>query len=234
MPKSNFISAFSKRKQGNMSLVYGDTSAALANRRDFLGKLGIDYRHSVCAEQAHSNLVSYVKEEDRGKGALDYTSAIPGADGLVTDKKGLPLAILTADCLSVFLYDPQVPAAGIVHAGWRGTKAEITTQAIKLMRKQFNTRPKNLKLIFGPSIRSCCYEVDRDLESAFRGKLAKRGNRLFLDLAALNKREALDAGVGEKNILDSGVCTICRNEEFFSFRREGDASGRMISVVMLR
>ncbi len=217
-----------------MSLVYGDTSAALANRKVFLRKLGINYRHLVCAAQAHSNLVSYVKEEDRGKGALDYAGAIPGADGLVTDEINLPLAILTADCLPVFLYDPQGPAAGIVHAGWRGTKAEITTQAIKLMRKQFNTQLKNLKLIFGPCIRSCCYEVDRDLEGAFRGKLAKRGNRLFLDLAALNKREALDAGVGEKNILDSGLCTSCRNGEFFSFRREGNASGRMVSVAMLK
>lgn len=226
--------AFSARQHRNMSLCYGDTSRALFNRRDFLSRVGIDHRHLVCAKQAHSSRVCPAGEEDRGKGALNYANALCGVDGLVTDIRDLPLAIFTADCLSVFLYDPRGPAIGLVHAGWRGTKARITTQAIELMRERFSSKPRNLKLSFGPSIRGCCYEVDGDFKGLFQKGLIRRGRRLFLDLPALNRREALDAGVARKNILDPGVCTSCRNSEFFSYRREGASCGRMLSVIMLR
>ncbi len=206
------ISAFSSRKDGNMSLKYGDTNGALENRRIFLKGLGIDSGALVCAEQTHSSNVWYAKKNDLGKGALDHQEAIPDTDALITDEKRLPLAVFTADCLSVFLFDPHRPAVGIIHAGWRSTQANITTKAIHLMRREFNTKPQDLCVSFGPAIRACCYH---------------------LDLPRINKDQLLESGVKEENIFDPGVCTVCRIEEFFSYRQEKESAGRMISVIML-
>lgn len=227
------ISVVSTRPLGNMSLVYGDTSMALANRKVFLAGLGIDYRDLVCAKQIHGDSVSCIKEEDRGRGALSYDSAVPDTDALVTDRKNLPLAVFTADCLSVFLYDPLRPAIGLVHAGWKGSRNNITARTVWLMQRIFRTKTTQLYAGFGPSMRSCCYEVGKDFQESFREGLIKRSNRYYLDLAQINKKQLLDLAVKEERILDSGLCTSCALDDFFSFRKEAKACGRLISVMML-
>jgi len=103
---SNLTCAFSHRQLGNMSLFYGDTEGALIHRRRFLEPLGMDYRDLACAGQIHSDRIQYVTEQDKGKGASSHEASIADTDALITDKKDLPLAIFTADCLSVFL--PQL------------------------------------------------------------------------------------------------------------------------------
>jgi len=86
-----------------MSLSYGDIKNSLANRKKFLQSVGIDYRYLICAQQVHGKNVAYMRQEDKGSGALDYASSIVDTDGFITDQPGVPLAILTADCLSVFI-----------------------------------------------------------------------------------------------------------------------------------
>lgn len=206
----------------------------MSNRKNFLSTLGIDYRDLVCAKQIHSNYARYVREEDRGKGALSYDSSIADTDALVTNKRNLPLAVFTADCLSIFLYDPATPAIGLIHAGWRSAKENITAKAIQLMQEKFNTKTLDLYVGFGPAIRDCCYEVSRDFNDFFPRDIIERDNRYYLDLLQINKRQVLDSGVKENNILDSKICTYCRNKEFFSHRKEGKACGRLISVMMLK
>jgi YfiH family protein len=228
------ISAFSPRLFQNMSLFYGDTRESLTNRKSFLSTMDIDYRDLVCAKQIHSSCARYVKEEDKGKGALSYDSSIADTDALVTDKRNLPLAVFTADCLSIFLYDPDTPAIGLIHAGWRSTKENITDKAIQLMQGKFNTKTSRLYVGFGPAIRSCCCEVGEDFNDLFPRNTIKRNNRYYLDLAQINKRQVLDLGVEENNILDSKICTCCHNKEFFSYRKEGNTCGRLISVIMLK
>lgn len=228
------LSAYSGRSFRNMSLSYGDTRESLDNRRNFLSTLGVDYRDLVCAKQVHADAVRYVKEEDKGKGALSYDSAIPDTDALVTDKKNLPLAVFTADCLSIFLYDAKKPAIGLIHAGRLSTKENITAKTIQLMQELFFTEPASLAVGFGPGIRSCCYEVGLDTANLFPQETIKRNNRYYLDLVKANKKQALDSGVREANIFDPKICTSCRNDEFFSFRKEGRDCARMISVIMLK
>jgi len=232
-PESNLIGAFSSRASGNMSLVYGKTEGALDNRRRFLKDLGIDYRDLVCSQQVHGSRVRYIQEADKGKGALSYETAIASTDAIITDKKRLPLAIFTADCLSVFLYDPDKLAIGVVHAGWRSTKNNICIETIKLMQEEFNSDPNNLYAAFGPAMRSCCFEVENEVRDSFSSGLIQRDNRYYLDLAGINKNQLLDSGVKDRNIFDCGICTVCRNAEFFSYRKEKDGSGRMMSVMML-
>ncbi|MDD2680140.1 MAG: peptidoglycan editing factor PgeF [Candidatus Omnitrophica bacterium] len=227
-------SAFSRRAYGNMSLSYGNAEGALDNRKNFLSNLNIDYKDLICAKQAHGNNIRYVNAEDKGRGALAYATAIEDTDGFITDLKGLPLAIFTADCLSIFLYDPQRPAISLIHAGWRSSKENIVSRAIKLMQDKFHTRPEQLFAGFGPAIRGCCYEVSAEFKNYFSSGLVERGSRLYLDLAGVNKQQLLDLGLRGENIFDSGFCTCCANSDFFSFRKEGAMSGRMLSVMMLR
>jgi len=230
----NLIAAVSSRQQGNMSLCYGDVSNALLNRETIMKKLGIDSRELVCAKQTHSGNVHYATELDKGKGALTYDDAIADTDAFITDKKGVPVAIFTADCLSVFLYDPYKPAIGLVHGGWRSTKEEIAFTAIKLMQKRFGADPKNLLVSFGPAIRSCSFEVEEDFKKFFPKDIQEREGKLYMDLAGANRRQVLKAGVKEENIFDYRICTVCSIGDFYSFRVEKDVSGRMISVMMLK
>jgi len=228
------ISAFSLRSDKNMSLCYGDTAGSLDNRRRFLGPLGIDYRDLTGAKQVHGDHVVCVRGKDKGKGALSYDSAIENTDALITAEKGLPLAILTADCLSVFLYDPGHQAIGLVHAGWRGSQKGICVKAVEAMREYFQSDPLSLRAGFGPSIRQCCFETGEELEEAFPQDIVKRDGRFYLDLPGVNFRQLLKVGLKQKNIFDPLLCTFCQADDFFSFRREKDSSGRILSVIMLK
>jgi len=218
---------------GNMSLNYGNTRGSLKNRQGFLMDLGIDHQKLVCAQQVHGSRIRYAKEEDKGKGALSFDTALPDTDALVTDKRKLPLAIFTADCLCVYLYDPVTPAIGLVHAGWRGTKENILIKTVRYMRELFKTDPSNLYVGFGPAIRGCCYEVSGDFAGSFPGELDRRDERHYLDLARCNKKQVLGLGVREDNIFDPHICTSCCNGEFFSYRKEDKSCGRTMSVIML-
>lgn len=227
------ISSFSLRSNGNMSLCYGDTRDSISNRNNFLSALGIDYRGLICAKQSHESNIICVREADKGKGALSYESSIPDTDGLITERKNLPLAVFSADCPSIFLYDSTLKAIGLIHAGWRSTRGHIAGKAVKLMQREFNTNPEGLCAGFGPAIRKCCYEVSSDFSGPLDPGMIKRGSRYYFDLIGVNKKELLDSGIKEDNIFDTEICTSCRKDEFFSFRKEGKPCGRLMSVMML-
>jgi len=217
-----------------MSLAYGDTRDSLENRKVFLGGFGIDYKNLVCARQVHGSSVSPVQGTDRGKGALSYDTALPDTDALITNARNLPLAVFTADCLSIFLYDPLNLSIGLIHASWRSTKEHIAAKTVQLMQEKFHSQAQDLWVGFGPAIRDCSYEVGEEFSGYFNEGLMKRGGRYYLDLVGINKNQLLDMGVSATNIFDSKICTSCQNQEFFSYRKEGNSCGRMMSVIMLK
>jgi len=226
--------AFSRKQDGNMSLCYGDTNGSLENRNKFLASIGIDYKNLICAKQVHGRNVVYVGEKDKGKGALDYEHSIADTDGFFTDKKGVPIACLTADCLPVFIYDPMKPAVAILHAGWRSTEKNICAEGVRAMQDKFGSQAHRMIVGFGPSIGPCCFEVEKDFKSNFPYGLIKKDNRVFMDIALVNQQQLISCGIKEKNVFDPKICTFSDNENFFSFRKEADKSGRMISVIILR
>ena len=172
-------------------------------------------------------------EENTGNGSLDYENAYMDTDGFITDRPGVPIAILTADCLSVFIYDPRRPAIAVLHAGWRSTEKNIVQTGVIRMQEEFDSRPQELLVGFGPSIRACCFEVEKDFKSNFAFGLLKRDGRIFMDIALINQRQLLACGVRKTNIFDPQLCTFSDND-FFSFRKEGKDAGRLISVMMLK
>ncbi|MDP3142367.1 MAG: peptidoglycan editing factor PgeF [Candidatus Omnitrophota bacterium] len=225
------VAAFSDR---SFNLGFSAGRKIKINRRNFLRPLGINYRNLVAAGQVHGAKIILANESHKGKGAASKKSRLEGVDGFITQEKNLPLSVFTADCLSIFLFDPRNEAIGLVHAGWRGTKKQICAKAVRLMRKKFKTRPADLIVGLGPCIRRCCYEVGKDFQGFFSSGIVRRNNKTYLDLIANNLRRLKKCGVKSKNIEDSKICTVCLNKRFFSFRKEGEKAGRMMSVIMLK
>lgn len=155
------IFAVSSRPE-NMSLNCGDTVDSLNNRKRFLDKIGMNYRSLVCTKQVHGANVVCVEEKDKGKGALSLDTALPDTDALITNITNIPLAVFTADCLPVLLYDLAAQVIGVVHAGWKSSKENIAPETVSLMREKFNIHPQNLFVFFGPALRSCCNEVSEE------------------------------------------------------------------------
>jgi YfiH family protein len=159
-------------------------------------------------------------------------------DFLVTNIPKRKLGILTADCLPIIFNDKN-KAIGIAHAGWRGSVAGISKEVINSMIRNYNTKPEDLSIVFGPCIHACCYKVKEDLikrvkEFTFGEKtIIKRGDDQFFDLLAFNKALLISLGVKEAAIDSSNSkCTSC-NKEYHSHRREGEMAGRQLSTVWI-
>jgi len=225
----------------NMALHVGDDPVAvLENRRRFCSELGIDLDDLVCAEQVHGNRIAKVTESDRGKGARNAEHALRGVDGLLTDVPGLPLAVFTADCAPVFLYEPTKRIVGLAHAGWRGTVSRIAEALVGALEEQFGADASSCRVAFGPSAGPCCYEVGEDVVTAFRDnghpveKIFSHGERekLHLNLWEANALQLERSGVPRQNVSWTKQCSVCA-DAFFSCRRDGAVTGRTMSVVMV-
>lgn len=159
----------------------------------------------------------------------------PHADGSLTQRAGELLAIETADCLPVLIVDPSNLRVAAAHAGWRGTVAKVAQHAVEAL-VSLGSDPKQLRVALGPSIGPCCYEVGPDVEEAFgpagsRFLERKASGRSHLDVAEANRTQIEEAGVLPSHIDKVNLCTRCREDLFFSYRRDGAYAGRMISVA---
>jgi len=150
-------------------------------------------------------------------------------DALLEDRPGSVVAIKTADCIPILLADERLHGVAAVHAGWRGTVARIAAGAVAEMRERFGTRPEDLHAAIGPGIGRCCYEVGPEVAAHF----GEQG-RANIGLSEANRRQLEEAGVTIKRIYASNLCTMCRSEEFHSFRRDKEAAGRLYSFAGIR
>jgi polyphenol oxidase len=150
-------------------------------------------------------------------------------DALLENRPGSAVAIKTADCTPILLADARNRAVAAVHAGWRGTVAEIARHAVEAMYQYFGTRPGDLRAAIGPGIGKCCYEVGPEVARQFG-----ETGRVHIDLSATNRRHLLTAGLEDDRIYSADLCTMCRFEEFHSFRRDQQAAGRMFSFAGIR
>ena len=219
---------------GKLDLGFKDNPALKENRGAFLGQLGIAAENLVCGQQVHGNKVFPAEIKDAGRGAFEYETAVAGYDGLISARKKLPLAVFSADCLSVFMLDTRNRIAAILHAGWKGTKDRIALSALDIFKNKFNSHPRDIICGFGPCIRDCCYEVGEEFRGYFSEGLVKRKGRVFLDLTRANLEQLISAGIPEINVTDCGICTSCQNQDFFSYRKDGQNTGRMMSVIMIK
>ncbi|HAM41076.1 MAG TPA: hypothetical protein DDX89_06980 [Candidatus Omnitrophica bacterium] len=182
----------------------------------------------VMAGQVHGASIASV-ERIRAPGR-----PIAGCDALVTQTLGLGLAIRSADCLPLFVWDPVQGVVGMAHAGWRGLAAALPCRLIRFLQQRYHTRPGDLWVGIGPSIRACCYDVGPAFESRLAPWVQEERGRRTCDLIACAAAQLREAGVAAHRVLDSGQCTACEPDRWYSLRREGEACGRLISCIGFR
>jgi len=162
------------------------------------------------------------------------------ADAMITHRTGLAIAVRTADCLPILIWDEIKQVVAAVHAGWRGSLDAVASKTVLTMRSSFGSDPKSLWVGIGPAIGPCCYEVDGPVLEPLRKRfeywsevVTEKGNgKGMLDLAGLNVRQLTASGVSPERITVAGACTFCHPERFYSFRRDGHSSGGMINGIM--
>jgi YfiH family protein len=151
-------------------------------------------------------------------------------DAIVSAEAGIAIGIRTADCVPILFADPETRVVACAHAGWRGTAANIAAVTVARM-KALGADPKNIVAAIGPSIGPCCYEVSPETAAHFdRWRTTTAGGQKpHLDLPSINERQLIEEGL--HRIWKSGDCTYCRSDRYFSFRREKEQAGRMLSFV---
>ncbi len=235
--------AFSTKEDGNMAnSILGNLSdfkKVMATRERFLSKIGVDINQCVCMWVTHGCEVIEVSEKSVGLSMRNYEKALK-VDGLLTNKRGIYLFLLIADCLPIILYDPLKEAIGLIHAGWKGTDLNVSKKAVERMINLYRTNPKDLVVGFGPAARKDSYKKEDPSQKSdpkWSGFIEPIGsNKYKVDFVGLCKKQLIDVGVLEKNIFDSKIDTV-KDKCFFSHTRERNLplrkQGRFACVIGL-
>lgn len=223
----------------NIGAHRGDDPENVAKNYRILGKeLGFSEKDLVLTRQTHSDIIRTVTAEDAGKG-LSH-AAYPACDGLITNTPGIALAVFTADCTPILLWDSVTGSVGAVHAGWRGTAAGIAQKCAEAMVTNYGCDPKNIRAAIGPNIGACCFETDSDVPDAMTAALGEEaapyitrtGSKFHLDLKAINALFLRRAGVTHIEI--SACCTACEPERFWSHRVTQGKRGSQGAIILCK
>ena len=170
-----------------------------------------------------------------GKG-ISKPSDIEDTDGLMTNLKGVPLVVFSADCIPLLFLDPEKEVIAAVHAGWRGTLKEIGKKAVAMMEREFDCNPQDILAAIGPGIGPCCFAFGKKDAEIFPPEFVRETSpdKVLVDIWEMNRNQLLDAGLSPKNIDMSGVCTVCQQHQFYSYRTHKEHTGRQGAVIMLR
>lgn len=195
-----------------------------------------DFEGLVTVNQVHGNNVLIV--DDRAQ----HLRKKIDADAIITAVPGVPVGVLTADCLPVLLADPVRKAVAAVHAGWKGSAAGVVLKTIEKMKKRFGTRPDDLYAALGPYIGPCCYTVGENVATEFECNfgpssvdyIQKIYGEMRLDIGMANVAQLTKAGVRRVRISMEAACTSCNNGLFFSYRKDNGSTGRQLSFIMLK
>ena len=185
-------------------------------------------RRVIQAEQVHGSSIAAIQQ------AREDTRPVPGCDALLTSVPGTGLAIRSADCLPIFLFDPRRRVVGIAHAGWRGLAAGLPLRLVAAFHHLYHSVPSALRVAIGPAIRSCCYEVGPEFEARFGSFVQVRDGRRTCDLIGVAIEQLRRAGIMPSRMVDSGQCTSCSSSPWYSIRREGQDTGRLLSFIAIR
>jgi hypothetical protein len=226
----------------------------LKNREVFQSALDASDADLIPLKQFHSAVVHFFEQAP---------AEARRGDASFTNKAGLLLGIQTADCVPILLVDPKKRAVAAVHAGWRGTLARIAGKTVGEMRMKFGCKPADILAALGPAIGGCCYEVGTELVTEFTSQFADAEDyfdelrtgeepnplqwlnmmppghqpppqNVRLDLRKANRAQLVAAGLRDANIFVSDLCTACHTDLLFSYRKEGERSGRLFSAIGVR
>lgn len=164
-----------------------------------------------------------------------------GFDAAAASCPGVAIAIGTADCLPILVAERRRRAVAAVHAGWRSAALGLPAQVVSRLRERHGIDPAELVVALGPAIGPCCFEVGDEVVEALAARIPdasrwvmrRAGAKPHVDLALANRLALEAAGVPADAIESVGGCTRCDPQRYFSFRRDGAAAGRQLSVIGL-
>ncbi|HEX8843233.1 MAG TPA: peptidoglycan editing factor PgeF [Pyrinomonadaceae bacterium] len=211
------------------------------NRRRFLKLFRGEWTLGACW-QTHSADVRIVKNVEDARPPEASLGENVYCDALTTNVPRILLGVKTADCVPVLLADARTRACAAVHAGWRGTLQSIVRRALERMAEEYGTRAEDVRAAIGPAALGCCYEVGHEVIEAFHERFTDadhlfrrtREGHALVDLHRANREQLIAGGVSGEKIHVAPLCTICRPDLFFSYRREKRVhgrTGRLMSVI---
>ncbi|MEN8116805.1 MAG: peptidoglycan editing factor PgeF [Bacteroidota bacterium] len=213
----------------------GTSELNIQNYRELLAKaLGLKTIQFVFPQQTHTNCVAEIKGIQN--------SEISETDALVTNKSEICLCVQTADCVPILLFDPVKRVISAIHAGWRGTVSKIVEGAVNKMISTYGCKAENILTAIGPSISPEIYEVGNEVINAVKESVPEfeqtiqKNNRgkFYFNLWEANRQILMAAGVRSKNIEIHGECSYKNSNKYFSARRDGIETGRMVSGIMIK
>lgn len=225
-------------KDLNLSPDVGDKEEnVLHNLKILASSFDIPVENFFTVNQVHGDGIIVVDKKilNEGRGRkLDF-------DGIISNTPGIAMSIKTADCVPIIMVDYVNRVVGAFHAGWKGTSLGIVPKAVGIFSERFSSAASNIFAAIGPAIGPCCYEVDEKVADSMKNmpgndlflRARKKRGKWMLDLSAANRFQMLEAGIPRENIATAKICTACRSDLFFSYRKEG-VTGRQFSFVMLK
>lgn len=242
---STRIGGISKGEYSSLNLSlsrYDDENEVHTNFKRICDAGSFNYDNMVFSAQVHGDNIRKVTKDDIGKNF--GTSDIKDTDALITNIHGIPLVTFYADCTPLFFLDPLKKVIALAHAGWRGTVKEIGPKTVKSMEENYGSNKDDIIVGIGPAIGVCCYEVGEDVANEVKKVidkehwdmvlLLKSNGKWMLDLELTNYLELINAGIKDKNITLSGLCTSCRKDEFYSYRRDNGKTGSMAAFMEIK
>ena len=210
-----------------------DTEDVTENQKLLARKLGYDHNKLVHMRQIHSDKIVIVDPE-----VHNFTNP-PECDALITDEPAIPLMVMTADCTPVLFFDPVKKVIAVAHAGRAGAIKGIVPKTVKKMQQHFSCKLEDIRVVLGPSIQSCCYEVGEKIakevtDEGFGFAVVEREGRFYLEVNAIIHRQLQEIGIKQENTEYLNRCNACENDTFFSYRADQQKTGRIAGVLMLK
>jgi YfiH family protein len=251
LEQAGFTNGFSTRSGGTSAMPQNSLNLAgfnedaaeniLENRRRFLKLFPGHWTLAGCW-QVHGTDIRIVKHAADARPAEDSHGDTVYCDAIVSNAAGVLAGVKTADCVPVLLADPATGSYAAVHAGWRGTLAQVVTKALKRMTMEYDANPRDVIVAIGPAAAACCYEVGSEVIDAFTQSFPNqkklftptREHHACINLLQANREQLVSAEIDLKRIYVAPLCTMCRTDLFFSYRREKNVHGkvgRLMSVI---
>ena len=181
-----------------------------------------DQKHFLIPNQTHSKNIVFSNQPGQ----------IHNCDGVFTANSEVACLIKVADCMPVFFAHQNITFYGVVHAGWRGLTKGILKRTSSLFTEH-NLKPNEVDVYIGPSIQKCCFEVSKDIIDKFPpwSVKPKRSGKFRVDLQKIAIEELKVVGFNKNKIKISSDCSFCKKNNYYSYRRDGEKTGRMIGVI---
>ncbi|HEX8236211.1 MAG TPA: peptidoglycan editing factor PgeF [Abditibacteriaceae bacterium] len=215
----------------NLGYHVNDDAARVNHNRIVLADtLGYDATQLVAAQQVHGAQATIIDANSRGRGALDWDSALPETDALIVAQSNVPVLILVADCAPLLIVDAAHQVLAVVHAGWRGAVSRIASQTVQKMQRTFGSQPQQVQVGIGPCLCADCFEIGNEVTTAAQAIdascIVSGVGKPHLDLGMLLRSDLQAVGVLDTNIELMPHCLRCDTQTFFSHRGEQGRTGR--------